>query len=241
MASVSTKDPTKTLSRETQFYGRRKGRPVRTQKRHLLETVLPTITMSLKENAPDGSLDPRSFFSKLSSEVWLEIGFGGGEHLAEMAFQNSEVSFLGSEVFLNGVASFLEHHEQKNLSNVRLFPDDVRLLLNKLKSESLNKIFILFPDPWPKARHNKRRLVQEDTLKKLSSLLVKGGELRLASDHEDYIAWIEEEIKKVPALRLIQKQTFISQDEKPSCWPVTRYEQKALEQGIACTYFSLEK
>lgn len=228
-------------AREDHFYGRRKGRPVRPQKRKLLETVLPKISLDLEAVEDRSYTDPKLFFEKEPQEIWLEIGFGGGEHLAHLAAQNPDIGFIGSEVFINGVASFLEHHEEKQLSNVRLFPDDVRLLLKKLPPQTLSKIFILFPDPWPKARHNKRRLVQQETLTHLETLLVPGGTLRLASDHDDYIAWMAEEIEKVPSLTLVRRDTYASQDDKPFSWPSTRYEEKALENGLSCTSFLLQK
>ena len=222
-----------------QFYGRRKGRPVRVQKQKLLDRLLPSLRLSLQEG--DANIEPQSFFAVPPKEVWLEIGFGGGEHLAELAFRNPDVGFIGSEVFLNGVASFLEHHEEKKLSNVRLFPDDVRLLLKTLKPQSLHKVMVLFPDPWPKARHNKRRLVQKETLEILSNLLIEGGELRLASDHKDYVAWMLEEIEKVPSLVFSEDISFEGRQKRPSSWPATRYEEKAAKKGITSTYLSLTK
>lgn len=221
------------------FYGRRKGRPVRSQKQKLLENLLPHLKISIKDQKTP--VDPSSFFSSSPQEVWLEIGFGAGEHLAHLAANHPECGLIGSEVFLNGIASFLEHYQAHGLKNVRLFPDDVRLLLGVLKPQSLHKIIVLFPDPWPKARHNKRRLIQEETLALFSSLLVEGGELRLASDHKDYIQWMLEEIKKVPSLALPEGETHENWKERPSSWPATRYEEKAAQKGITSTYLSLRK
>tara|TARA_A100000171_G_C2128251_1_gene144956 strand:- start:584 stop:1294 length:711 start_codon:yes stop_codon:yes gene_type:complete len=226
-----------TYQNSDHFYGRRKGRPVRVKKTRLLETILPNLAVDLDEGKV--LLDPQDLFSFSPKEIWLEIGFGGGEHLAELASQNPQVGFIGCEVFLNGIASFLEYHEARQLANVRLFTHDARFLLCALKPDSLAKVMIMFPDPWPKARHNKRRLVQKKTLEQLSALLVSGGELRLASDHEDYIAWMKAEIEKVASLHLPTGKTFSDCQKKPDSWPGTRYEQKALAQKIECTYFSL--
>jgi len=191
------------------FYGRRKGRPLKKQKTEFLKTLdLYKIKFPL---------DLKTIFPN-TQEVWLEIGFGGGEHLAALAEQNREVGFIGAEAFMNGVASFLQYRSEKQLTNVRLFPDDVRLLLQELPDNSIQKVFILFPDPWPKKKHHKRRIVNPKVSQELCRVLKKGGEIRLASDVPEYIEHMKHIFQLVPEFKLC-----FSSHEKPNDWPSTRY------------------
>src|SRR5205085_6025200 len=143
------------------LYGRRRGRPLRPGQQQLFETLLPQLAITLPET---GRLDPRPLFPAGASAVWLEIGFGGGEHLAEQAARHPEIGFIGSEVFENGVAKLLAEIDRRRLGNVRLFANDARPLIEALAPASIGRVFILFPDPWPKQRHHKRRLVAAPTL-----------------------------------------------------------------------------
>ena len=153
-------------------FGRIKARPIKPRQAALLDTLLPKI-----------AFDPAE---PLIGEAWLEIGFGGGEHLAEQAARHPEVRLIGAEPFLNGVASALRHIDERGLTNVRLHQGDAREVLQQLPDASLTRIFILFPDPWPKARHHKRRLVQPDTVAEFARVLRPGGSLRFATDVADY-------------------------------------------------------
>jgi tRNA (guanine-N7-)-methyltransferase len=137
---------------------------------------------------PDGPVDPRALKPD-AAEAWLEIGFGGGEHMAAQAQRRPDILLLGAEPFLNGVASALRHIDQQGLSNVRLRQGDARQLLADLPDASLDRVFILFPDPWPKTRHHKRRLIQPESLDALARVLKPGGRLRFATDWADYAAW----------------------------------------------------
>jgi tRNA (guanine-N7-)-methyltransferase len=197
------------------FYGRRKGRPLKKKKTAFLKDL-----ELYKIEVP---LDLGKIFSSVQ-EIWLEIGFGGGEHLATVAEQNPEISFIGAEAFMNGVASFLQFRSEKSLNNVRIFPDDVRLLLQELPDHSIQNVFILFPDPWPKKKHHKRRIVNPKVIQALSRIVKKGGEIRLASDVPEYIEHMKRVFEPISEFHL----NFCNQ-EKPSAWPSTRYEMKALE------------
>ena len=208
------------------FYGRRKGKPLKAGRERLLETLLP----KLKIEPPTGPLDPRSLFSPAPREVWLEIGFGSGEHLAAQAEGHPAVGFIGAEVFLNGVASLLRYVEEKNLGNVRVYDNDVRALLAHLPASSLNRVSLLFPDPWPKSRHAKRRFVGPAMLGEVSRLLADGGEFRVATDHPIYARWTLMHVPEHP--------DFEWRVMDPSDWRVrpadsapTRYEQKAVAAG----------
>ena len=162
-----------------------------------------------------------------SAEVWLEIGFGGGEHMAAQAALRRDVLILGAEPFQNGVASALRHIDEAGLNNVRVHDGDVRDMMARLPDGCLDRVFILFPDPWPKARHNKRRLVNEDLLAELARLMKPGATLRFATDWADYADWTLE--------RVLKSGAFVWPALAPDDWRLpppdhitTRYEQKGL-------------
>lgn len=215
-------------------FGRRKGRRLRTTKQGLFDTLLPKLTLEL----PEGGLDPAAIFADKS--VWLEIGFGGGEHLAHQASLHPEVGIIGCEPYMNGIAGLLKHIDDHKLTNIRIFGDDVRLLMERFPDASLSRAFILYPDPWPKVRHHKRRLVSAEFLTMLARVLKSGSELRLATDDPDYGVWMLE--------RLLSHPDFIWQAndcenwlQAPTDWISTRYEQKALEAGRTPTYFNFKR
>jgi tRNA (guanine-N7-)-methyltransferase len=161
------------------------------------------------------------------SETWLEIGFGGGEHMAAQAQRRPDVLILGAEPFQNGVASALRHIDERALSNVRIEDGDVRALMARLPQASIARVFILFPDPWPKARHHKRRLVQAETLDELARILRPGGRLRFASDWADYVDWTAIRFAAHPAFRWTAER---ADDWRmpPADHVTTRYEEKRL-------------
>jgi tRNA (guanine-N7-)-methyltransferase len=164
--------------------------------------------------------------------VWLEIGFGGGEHLAAQAAAHPGIGFIGCEVFDNGVARLVAAVARQGLGNVRIFADDARLLLAALPAQSVERVFILFPDPWPKMRHHKRRLVTAATLDRLAEILADGGELRLATDDPDYLAAMLALTTAHPAFAW-QARRPADWQERPPDWPPTRYEEKARAAGRA--------
>jgi tRNA (guanine-N7-)-methyltransferase len=159
------------------FYGRRKGRPLRNSSKHLLEELLPAYLV------PDNTSDPAVLFTHNPRKLFLEIGFGGGEHLAMVAKTHPENAFIGADPFLNGVSCFLKYCQNEELKNVRIWPDDVRLQLSSWPNECLDGIFIMFPDPWPKTRHSSRRIINKENLAAFARLIKVGGSLRMASDH----------------------------------------------------------
>ncbi|MBF0562853.1 MAG: tRNA (guanosine(46)-N7)-methyltransferase TrmB, partial [Alphaproteobacteria bacterium] len=143
-------------------FGRRKGKKLRPGRSALLETLLPRL--AIPRPAAGVGLDPWALFPEPLRAIWLEVGFGGGEHLAAQAGAHPDVGLIGCEVFVNGIASLLRHLDVDGLENVRVFPDDARLLLPALPERSLERIFVLFPDPWPKKRHAHRRFIGPATL-----------------------------------------------------------------------------
>jgi tRNA (guanine-N7-)-methyltransferase len=164
------------------------------------------------------------------SAVWLEAGFGGGEHLAAQAVAHPAIGMIGAEVFQNGIVKLLGEVERRQLANIRVFTDDVRLLLAALPEAALARVFILFPDPWPKLRHQKRRLVSTETLDRLALVMADGAELRLATDDADYFAWMLERLAPHPAFEA-PAQAAADRRQRPADWPPTRYEEKALAAG----------
>ena len=185
-----------------------------------METLLPRIVI------PPGPVDPARLMPG-AAEVWLEIGFGGGEHMAAQAAKRPDVLVLGAEPFLNGVASALRHVDEARLQNVRLLEGDARQLLIDLPDACLSRVFILFPDPWPKTRHHKRRLIQEDVLGQLARTLKLGGKLRFATDWADYADWTLEKLTRSADFRWTAERAD-DWRRPPDGHITTRYEQKRL-------------
>lgn len=210
-------------------YGRLRARTLRPSRQNLMDTLLPELSFDL-QGVP---LDPKTLFSDAPQDVWLEIGFGGGEHLAAQAARYPDIGFIGCEVFENGIASCLAHIQDNDLKNIRLFPEDVRDLLDTLKPNSLSKIFVLFPDPWPKRDHHRRRLIQKETLDLLAQVLEPEGALVCASDEPSYIPWIQERVNAHSEFSLENA----GQEHLPlSGWVETRYEKKAKREGRKPAY-----
>lgn len=182
-----------------------------------MDTLLPRI-----------ALDPaRGVDLSDAAQVWLEIGFGGGEHLAAQAGRHPDVLMLGAEPFLNGAASALRHIDEMGLENVRLFVGDARELLAALPTAAIDRVFILFPDPWPKARHHKRRLLQDDTAAELVRVLKPNGRLRFATDWADYADWTLERLTRTPRLAWTAERAD-DWRTPPADHVTTRYESKRL-------------
>ncbi|MGE0212127.1 MAG: tRNA (guanosine(46)-N7)-methyltransferase TrmB [Parvibaculaceae bacterium] len=215
--------------RAYQLYGRRKGPALRQRQQHLIETLLPRLSIDLESDLRDC---PR-LFQPVHERLWLEIGFGGGEHLAERARENPDIGFIGCEPFVNGVAKLLAVIEAESLSNIRLHAGDARDLLPRLGAAAFERIFLLFPDPWPKARHQKRRFVSQATLGELHRILEPGGVFRFASDWPDYVDHVRSEIGAHGGF------TLLSPDG--TARPTTRYEQKARAAGRESVYLDFRR
>ena len=198
-------------------YGRIKSRAIKPRQAGLLETLLPRLAVDL--GAPGEALG--------QGEAWLEIGFGGGEHLAEQAARRPDVRLLGAEPFLNGAASALRHLDARKLTNVRLHVGDARDLLAAVPDGRLARVYILFPDPWPKARHRKRRLVQPGFAAELARVLAPGGRLRFATDWADYADQALAVLRAQPALAWTARRAD-DWRSPPADHATTRYEEKRL-------------
>jgi tRNA (guanine-N7-)-methyltransferase len=213
-------------------YGRRLGRKLRPGRAALLETLLPELRVPL---GPGKALDPWSLFAGHPARLWLEIGFGAGEHAAWQAEHHPDVGLLAAEIFVNGVASLLRHVAERGLANIRIHPEDVRPLIAALPEACLDRVFLLHPDPWPKARHAERRFVGPANLDALARVMADGAELRIASDHPVYKVWALEQMSKRRDFEWLARRA----DDwrvRPDDWPETRYEHKAKGEGRASLY-----
>jgi tRNA (guanine-N7-)-methyltransferase len=200
---------------------------LREGQRQLKEDLLPHLAFAVPDS---GTLDPFTLFPTRPSAVWLEIGFGAGEHLAWQAEQHPTIGFIGCEVFENGVVRLLGEIERRNLANVRIFADDAQFLLEALPAASIGRVFILFPDPWPKARHHKRRLIARPTLDRLATIMTRETELRLATDDPDYLRWMLAHLTDHPDFVWLARRPA-DWRERPPDWPPTRYEAQARTAG----------
>ncbi len=214
------------------FFGRRKGHRLRPRQSSLLETALPALAID-----PDHALpaDLRALFDAAVDDVRLEIGFGGGEHLLAEAAAHPRCGFIGSEPFINGMAKILARLSEQPLNNIRLHCGDAVHLLARLPTASLSRVDLLYPDPWPKRRHWKRRFVQTATVVELARVLRMGGEFRFASDIPDYVAWTLARVTRSPDFEWTAERA----DDWRRPWPGftrTRYEAKALREGRTPCY-----
>lgn len=220
-------------------YGRRKSRKLSPHKAGLMDTLLPRIAVRLADDGAFPENRPEAL-AAIYPRIWVEIGFGGGEHLAEQAAANPDVLFVGCEPYIDGVAKLLADVEARGLENVRVLADDARLLLDVLPEGSVERVFILFPDPWPKARHHKRRIVSQETLDSVARVLKQGGELRLATDHVDYAEWMLEHILAHPRF-VWQAERYTDWKTPPQDWVRTRYEEKARAESREPVYYLLQR
>jgi len=213
------------------FYGRRKGRPLRAGRQRLMQELLPRIAVRLEAGR---SVIP-SWPGGAPAQMVMEIGFGAGEHLAAMARAEPDTGFIGCEPFVNGVARLLSQIEEDGLENVRIWPDDARPLIDALPEASFDRVYVLFPDPWPKRRHRDRRFVGPGNLPRLARLIKPGGMLCLASDHPGYIAWMLAHVRADARFRWL---AYHPDDWRirPADWPGTRYDAKARSQGLKPAY-----
>ena len=188
----------------------------------LMESLLPQLAL-----APESGRDPKEYFVQPVSDVWFEVGFGGGEHLVWQAQANPSVGMIGAEPYVSGMAKLLSQIAAADNANIRLYMEDASDIIQALPDASLGRVFILFPDPWPKTRHHKRRFIQTAMLDELARVLRPGGELRFATDDKGYLVWTLERLMAHSAFAWTAQS---AQDwrSRPQDWPQTRYEAKAL-------------
>jgi tRNA (guanine-N7-)-methyltransferase len=222
------------------FYGRRKGHNLKDVQARYLDEDLAALSpgpVDWDVNPDRKPLDLATRFP--GKEVWLEVGFGGGEHMVHQAAQNPQVGIIGCEPYINGVAMLLGKIRRAGVKNLAVYPGDARDMFDVLPDASIAKAFLLYPDPWPKARHHRRRFVTPDHLEPLFRVLKPGAEFRVATDIEDYVRQTLEEVPRAG---------FVWQAERAQDWRVawpdwlpTRYEQKALREGRTPHYLTFRK
>jgi tRNA (guanine-N7-)-methyltransferase len=224
------------------FYGRRHGKTLRKGQRRLLETRLAELApkgVSWAENPGRDPIDLGALFPE-AREVWLEIGFGGGEHMLHMAAAHPGVGIIGCEAYINGVAMLLSGIERAGVTNLAIHAGDARDLMDVLPVGSVAQVFLLYPDPWPKKRHHKRRFINPENLGQLARIMAPGAVLRLATDIGDYVRH---------ALEVLERDgRFVGLAQGPADWrepwpgwPGTRYEAKALREGRTPHYLSIQR
>lgn len=224
---------------ELKFYGRRKGKKLRDNRVDAMETIFPAIRIPAP--ADDGAdIDPRGYFDFPLREVWLEVGFGNGEHLLHHAINNPDIGMIGCEPFLNGVAALCKGIKEHNVRNIRIFMDDARLLLPRLAPASFDRAFVLNSDPWPKKRHAKRRFIQQGTLDELHRLLKDGAEFRMSSDHPVLIAWQLEQAYFHGGFQWLATCAADWQT-RPADLPPTRYQEKGKREGRDTAFLNFRK
>lgn len=253
MADRSSPTPNHPTRATEAFYGRRKGKHLRAHQKAALSEVLPKLKLDLDRDAPKDLSDLwlkeevalRSDHSNQSdrkpcSTIRLEIGFGGGEHLLHRAKETPDIAFIGIEPFVNSMAKLVHALETEPLSNIRLFDDDATQVLDWLPDESIDHIDLLYPDPWPKKRHWKRRFVNEKNLDRFARVLRPGGKFCFASDIDSYVNWTLQHI--------LAHEAFDWCPDRPDDWrapwqnwPSTRYEAKAFREGRTAAYLTFLK
>lgn len=208
-----------------QFWSRASGRPLNQQRRDALEAVMPWAKITLtKEGQQDQN--PRDWFDPEKKEIWLEIGFGNGEHLHQQAVNNPDVGLIGCEPFVNGISMLCKQMQETQTKNIRIWDEDARVLLQSLTDNSLDRCFVLFADPWPKKKHHKRRMVNPETLDWLSRVMVSGSQLRMATDHPDLAEWMLYHTINHPDFYWTAEAQSDWKKE-PADWVRTRYQEKA--------------
>ena len=240
------------LQDKPKFFGRRQGRTIHKAKSFLLDNFLPRILIKPKDN-----LKLENCFAEAKQKYCLEIGFGDGDHLSGLAKSQPENGFIGVEVYKNGVANLLSlltgvkegndddlktdiSLSEGRVDNVRVFDDDVRLLFSSLPAASFDKVFLLFPDPWPKTRHANRRFVNPDNLRELARIIKKGGVLQIATDHPIYKKWTLDTMHQ----NIDFKWTAKTSDDwrnPPADWFETKYQRKAVREGRRPVFFEFER
>lgn len=209
------------------FFGRRKGHKLRRGRAELIASVLPQLALDLSTSAP---AELRALFPAPVSRAALEIGFGGGENLVREAVADPSTGIIGCEPFINGMASALALIETHNLKNVRLYHGDAIEVLDWLPTSSIARVDLLYPDPWPKRRHRKRRFVSDDMIARLARILASGGSFRFATDIADYAEWTLTHLLRSTKFEWVAERA----DDWRMPWPEfggTRYEAKALKEG----------
>jgi tRNA (guanine-N7-)-methyltransferase len=217
-------------------YGRRLGKPLRGGRLDAIETLLPKLQFTPEMLPENATLDPATLFEKPYEQLWFEIGFGNGEHVAALMERHPSWAFIAAEPFINGMSAFLKDIAGKRHDHVRVLMDDALLVVDTLKDSCVDGFYVLNPDPWPKARHHKRRIISQPNLNRYARVLKPGGQLIMATDVDDLADWMRDEATAHPAFRAAYDSRTAPQD-----WIPTRYEQKGARAGRSQTYLIFER
>lgn len=227
-------------TKKSDFIGRRKTKPLKPGPAALVKGMLPDLKLDMSQPAP---VDPKTLFDQ-AEDVYLEIGFGSGEHMVHRAASNPATGFIGVEPFINGLSQALVQINAKELTNIRLHDDDAGALLDWLPAASIQRVFLLYPDPWPKFKHWKRRFVSQRNMDRIARVLKPGGLFLFASDIEHYVGWTLDHCHRHAAFSWKATGTedwAKTEDGAFSDWPSTRYEAKAQMAGRLPTYLTFQR
>ena len=216
----------------SRLHGRRSGKSLAAYQRELMRTLLPQLSVDVAK-----PIDPAALFPEQPRDLWLEIGFGGGEHLLAAAQHQHDIGFIGCEPFLNGMARVVADVAAADLGNIRLHCGDAGDLIDQLPAHSLGRVFLFYPDPWPKRRQRKRRFVSDEMLQRLARAMRPGAELRFATDIDDYCGWTLARLLRSPDFTWTAERAADWQSPW-SPWTTTRYEAKAVSQGRRGCYLT---
>lgn len=218
------------------IYGRRLGKPLRGGRLDAIEALLPKLQFTANMLPEDASLDPATLFEKPYEQLWFEIGFGNGEHVAALMERHPQWAFIAAEPFINGMSAFLKDIRDKRHDHVRVLMDDALRVVDTLRDSCIDGFYVLNPDPWPKARHHKRRIISQRNLDRYARVLKPGGKLIMATDVDDLAGWMRDEATAHPAFRCAYDSRVAPDD-----WIPTRYEQKGARAGRQQTYLIFTK
>ncbi len=223
--------------RKRVLFGRNQLRKLRKRQQQLMRELLPRVQATPGDRR---LADPPSLFEHNPKDVFLEIGFGAGEHLADLAVRHPANGYMGAEPFVNGMAKMLSRIERQSIDNIRLYHGDARDLIEELANCSIAGVFLLYPDPWIKKRHNKRRFVSQENLSELHRILRPGAEFFFASDITDYVCWTLKHMAQHGGFTWTAEEP--ADWRNPPCgWPGTRYEAKAIREGRRGHYLRFRK
>ncbi len=242
MSSKELSADTPSAKKFKRVYGRRQSRPLNTSRKEAVDALLPVLSIPEELLTEEGNLNPETLFSTSKPETWLEIGFGNGEFLHALLNRHKDVNFIGVEPFVNGMAAFLKSiNDEREMNNIRVLMDDAMILAESLEAESLERIYVLNPDPWPKTRHHKRRIINQDNLDQFSRILKPGGLLTMATDVDDLAEWMVTQVSIHPDFTWTARSKS-DWETPPAGWPlITRYATKGLNAGRTQRYLVFER
>jgi tRNA (guanine-N7-)-methyltransferase len=230
-----------TETAKRRVFGRRLGRPMGETRQAVIDNLLPLLAIEEEKIKDEAALDPSSLFKNPSAETVFEIGFGNGEHLKAMMEQRPDRNYIGAEPFINGMSAFLKSIKDMDHGNIRVWMDDAVTLVKSFKDESLSAIYILNPDPWPKKKHHKRRIVRAETLPEYYRALKPGGDFVMATDVDDLTEWMVTETMNHGGFEW-QAKTAKDWQTMPEGWFLrTRYEMKGEQAGRKQSYLLFKK